>query len=211
MPDSGSAIRVNVVLRDALQAERLKAFARRLPDFRLQITAEPLAEDARVDVYVLPEDLLPAAAGPDPPTIFYGSPRSLRRAYLAGCADFLKEPWDPEELECRVRRLLQRRQEAFTFSWGEARLREQVFACPAGQAALSYQEERILRALILRRTQPVPREALHYAIWGKQPDRRSRVVDVHVSRLRRKLAPLLPEGERCIETVRRVGYRFSSR
>ena len=99
----------------------------------------------------------------------------------------------------------------FAFSWGEAALGNRSFRCPAGRVALSEPEARILRLLILHREQVVRRDALFYAIWGRLPQKGSRVVDLHVSRLRRRLAPLIPEGEGCIQTVRGSGYRFASR
>ncbi len=207
-----AAFRINLVVRDPLLAERLRLLARRLPDLRLLVTPEPMP-DPQVDACVLPVDLLPSQEGPDeirPPTLCYGPARALRRAWLCGCDDYLKEPWDLDELECRLRRLLQRRRDSFTFSWGVASLGENMFRCPAGRVGVSGPEARILRTLILHRDQPVRREALFYAIWGRLPQMPSRVVDVHVSRLRRRLAPLFPEGAGCIETVRGSGYRFAA-
>ena len=208
------AFRINLVIPEPLQAERLRASARRLPDLGLEITAEPLTAQG-LDARVLPVELLPGeeaeAPAPRPPTIYYGPPRALRRAWLSGCADYLREPWDLDELECRLRRLLQRGRAAFTFSWGEAVLGERSFRCPAGEAGLSEPESRILRLLVQQRERVVGREALFYALWGRLPVRGSRVVDVHIGRLRRRLAPLLPEGEGCIQTVRGSGYRFVSR
>ena len=42
-------------------------------------------------------------------------------------------------------------------------------------------------------------------VWGYHPDARTRTLDVHIRRLRRKLGAY---GDRYIETVFGVGYRF---
>lgn len=63
----------------------------------------------------------------------------------------------------------------------------------------------LLQTLLEARGQVVPRETLLARVWGEAGERIGpRTVDVHVSRLRRKLGS---EGRR-IATVRKVGYRF---
>lgn len=216
MDDLVPAHRITVVLRDPVQTERLKLFARRHPDLRLRITPSP-PEEEESDLMVLPVELLadsaqqPGGRRPDTPRIFYGSSHSLRRAFLAGCADFLKDPWDPDELECRIRRVLQKRESAFVCSRGKAVLRDQAFRCPSGEIALRFPEERLLRALFLHRNQVVARQALYYALWGRLPDGKSRAVDVHLSSVRKKLSALRPPACCRIEAVRRVGYRLAVR
>ncbi len=51
----------------------------------------------------------------------------------------------------------------------------------------------------------VPRDILLQNIWGYSPEIRTRTMDVHIRRLRKKLAGY---GESYIETIFGVGYRF---
>lgn len=84
---------------------------------------------------------------------------------------------------------------------------------------LSRQESEILGTLLKQRGKTVTREVLFYRIWGNLPDKPSRVVDVHVSSLNRKIRKLMPGGEgtadipdgttdRLIVTVRGLGYKI---
>ena len=51
----------------------------------------------------------------------------------------------------------------------------------------------------------LPREALLAAVWGYNDQVRTRTLDVHLARVRKKLGPL---GHRYIETLYRSGCRF---
>jgi DNA-binding response OmpR family regulator len=50
------------------------------------------------------------------------------------------------------------------------------------------------------------RRQLLHEVWGLRYEGGPRTVDIHVSRLRRKLGPTLP-----LDTLRGLGYRFGSR
>jgi DNA-binding response OmpR family regulator len=52
------------------------------------------------------------------------------------------------------------------------------------------------------------REELFAEVWGSEPRREDRSVDVYVSRLRAKLGEALP-GLQLIHTHNGIGYRFS--
>jgi DNA-binding response OmpR family regulator len=51
----------------------------------------------------------------------------------------------------------------------------------------------------------VPREVLLQDIWGYSREIRTRTLDVHIRRLRKKLGQY---GDKYIETIFGVGYRF---
>ena len=138
--------------------------------------------------------------------ICFGAAELLPGCYLAGCDEYLKEPWNPEELEWRVRKLCKGREEQLSFSWGSFDIRSMALSSPAGSCSLCAQERSILRLLAANRGEPVSREALYYGIWGKPAAKESRVVDVHIASLRRKLRGLFPESGACIRSVRDVGY-----
>jgi two-component system phosphate regulon response regulator PhoB len=67
-------------------------------------------------------------------------------------------------------------------------------------------EFKLLVTLCDRRDRVQPRGALLRDVWQIDGDIPTRTVDTHVKRLREKLG----DAARCIETVRGVGYRFTS-
>jgi hypothetical protein len=138
--------------------------------------------------------------------ICFGTAQLLPGCFLAGCDEYLKEPWSPEELEWRVRKLCKGREEPLSFSWGSFDIRSMELNSPAGSCALCAQERSILRLLAANRGEPVSREALYYGIWGRSAAKESRVADMHIASLRRKLRRLFPESGQCIRSVRGVGY-----
>jgi hypothetical protein len=142
--------------------------------------------------------------------ICFGPAGLLPGCYLAGCDDFVKEPWSVDELEWRVRRLCADRESAFGFSWGSFTIASLELRCAMGSCRLSEQEQRILRMLARSAGRAVSREALYYGIWGKPGSAQSRVVDVHIASLRRKLRRLFPQSGNCIRSVRGVGYLIAS-
>jgi DNA-binding response OmpR family regulator len=70
---------------------------------------------------------------------------------------------------------------------------------------LTFTEFELLRALVSAPKQVWSRAALLRDVWGHQRQSDTRTVDVHIRRLRAKLGP---EIAACIQTVRKVGYRF---
>jgi two-component system phosphate regulon response regulator PhoB len=65
-------------------------------------------------------------------------------------------------------------------------------------------EHRLLLALMERPGHAQSRQQLYVDVWEASPNVRTRTVDMHVQRLRRKMG----ESAGLIETVRGVGYRF---
>ncbi len=65
-------------------------------------------------------------------------------------------------------------------------------------------EHRLLLVLMERRGRAQSRQQLYVDVWEANPEVRTRTVDMHVQRLRRKMG----EAAELIETVRGVGYRF---
>ena len=75
------------------------------------------------------------------------------------------------------------------------------------EVQLTYQEFELLAFLSANPAQVFSRADLLQRVWGQQENsrHRTRTVDVHVSRLRRKLGPVFGQ---CLTTEHRVGYRF---
>jgi hypothetical protein len=210
---------VNFVSDDPVRSEHVRFLAGRRPDFRVACTAEPAGKD--YDALVVPStmlglaDVLAAPAQPSPaagnwfPVIAYGTPYDMRRAFLAGCFDYLKDPWGPEELLLRLDRLF--RVTHRPQSWRGLSLQGCILASETEEEELSYVEAVILKTLLAHRGEIVPRDVLFYSIWGHLPDTASRAVDVHISTLRKKIRRLCADdpGVGVITSVRRIGYTIA--
>ncbi len=86
----------------------------------------------------------------------------------------------------------------FEFHTASARL-------DARPLVLTRKECELLALLIENSGEIVPREVLLFRVWGYGPDIRTRTLDVHIRRLRKKLGAF---GDQYIETIFGVGYRF---
>jgi DNA-binding response OmpR family regulator len=182
---------------------------------------EPLPEE-EIDIYVAPADIaveiltaaqadrIPGRAArarpASVPVIAFGPAALMRSSFLSGCADYLRDPWQPEELGIRALAVLQRIRRKFELSWGAVSLQGALLQTPAGDVALTFHESRILRALLMGRGTPVSRQALSYFLWGNPGPAGSRSIDVHVAAIRKKVSAVVPEAGRFIRAVRREGY-----
>jgi DNA-binding response OmpR family regulator len=71
--------------------------------------------------------------------------------------------------------------------------------------ALTRKEYDLLALLVEHAGEIIPREALLMQIWGYGAEIRTRTLDVHVRRLRKKLGVY---ADQYIETIFGIGYRF---
>ena len=140
-----------------------------------------------------------------------------------GADDYMVKPFSPKELEARIRCVMRRASQGSSAQTGGADRfstmmvigdlsidfnRRQAFRADQ-RIRLTGMEFSLLELLIGRAGEPINRLEMLEKVWGYRPERSvdSRVVDVHVSRLRAKLEddPLNPE---LILTARGVGYMF---
>jgi hypothetical protein len=202
---TGHAIRL--IGCDAVQFETVRASLRRSP---FHFLSEDAPREESADLLVAPADLvqrISGVPGTHPPIIAFGPARLLRSAFLAGCADYLKDPWTPEELALRALAVFSRVRAALLFPWGELAFEGNTLTTPIGPVDLTRHEALLLRALLWSRGTPVSREALAYSLWGKPGGERSRAIDAHISAIRGKIAAVLPDkGRRFIVAVRSQGY-----
>ena len=73
------------------------------------------------------------------------------------------------------------------------------------EVRLTALEHRLLLALMEGRGRAQSREQLYVDVWNGRPGVRTRTVDMHVQRLRKKMG----EAAELIETVRGTGYRLN--
>ena len=136
-----------------------------------------------------------------------------------GADDYVVKPFSPKELEARIRCVLRRvEKEAVAgipnsgvISVGDLRIdtnKRQVYRGDE-RIRLTGMEFSLLELLVSRSGEPFSRGEILKDVWGYTPERHvdTRVVDVHISRLRSKLEddPANPE---LILTARGTGYLF---
>jgi len=148
------------------------------------------------------------------PVIVLGSPESDAvdrvRAFERGCDDFLARPFDYEELLARIRAVLRRSSppERETLRAGPitadlATRRVTVGGVPIPLAGKEYE---LLLELMSDPERVFTKEQLLRDVWGFRSLGRTRTLDSHASRLRRKLAA--PGHGLFVLNVWGVGYRL---
>ena len=163
------------------------------------------------------------AAGNEVPVLFLTARDGVQdrvKGLELGADDYVIKPFSPKELEARIRAVL-RRSDKVQLSSTNANPgivqfnflkidfnRRQVYKSDE-RIRLTGMEFSLLELLIGKSGQAFSRAEILQEVWGYTPERHvdTRVVDVHISRLRAKLE-IDPSNPDLILTARGTGYLF---
>ncbi|WP_071516721.1 response regulator transcription factor [Geitlerinema sp. PCC 9228] len=136
-----------------------------------------------------------------------------------GADDYVVKPFSPKELEARIRSVLRRVEKGSAagipssgvMAIGSIKIdtnKRQVYKSDE-RVRLTGMEFSLLELLVSRSGEPFSRSEILQEVWGYTPERHvdTRVVDVHISRLRAKLEDD-PSNPELILTARGTGYMF---
>ena len=128
-----------------------------------------------------------------------------------GADDYLAKPCLPRELLARIRAQLRRAAapepdgDELAFDGLQLLVRERRALVDGQELALTGAEFQLLLALVQHAGELVDKAVLTRLALGRELERYDRSIDVHVSRLRHKLAGASPQAPR-IDAVRGAGY-----
>lgn len=138
-------------------------------------------------------------------------PALVVSALEAGADAVMRRPIDTRELRLRLRKLSTlRHAPPDRIVWGSLHLHRtrHTVEGPRGRVHVTPLEHRILQLLMLRAGEAVPRSEIHRSVWGTENPGSGNLLEVHVSRLRKKLRAI--GGEGVLRTARGVGYFIGS-
>ncbi len=141
-----------------------------------------------------------------------GAPEDRIEGFESGADDYLPKPFEPRELLLRLRALLRRAAQTTGAGAGRGKIvlgalefdpdRGELRG-PDGVTHLTGGEAALLAALARRPNETLTRDELAETLGADQAGERA--IDVHVTRLRRKIEPE-PREPRYLQTVRHRGY-----
>ena len=134
------------------------------------------------------------------------SERDVVMCLEAGADDYMRKPFEFEELLARVRTRLRSAgtEESTVLHVGDIRLDLRTRRATVGERTveLTAREFSLLETFLRHGDQVLSREQLLSHVWGYSFDPTTNLVNVYVNSLRKKL------GADVIETVRGIGYRL---
>lgn len=137
-------------------------------------------------------------------------PQDIIHGLEAGADDYVEKPFNEQILSARIRACMRRPLPTSSSSLGVGDividLRGHVVSRDGIPISLTPLEFELLHTLASRPTEVFSREALLEQVWGYQYKADTRLVNVHVQRLRSKVERDV-DDPKIVLTVRGVGYR----
>lgn len=137
------------------------------------------------------------------------SKQSIISCLNAGADDYITKPFDAEEFLARVKARLRTSIENVNtnlLTSGSVTLNTdtlEVFK-DKEKIELTAKEFELLKYLMTNKFRVSTRDSILFAVWGFSSDVETRVVDVHIAKLRKKI------GDEYIDAARGYGYRLKS-
>ncbi len=132
------------------------------------------------------------------------------KGFLAGSDDYVVKPFEPKELQFRIKAILRRYDKAVDvfIQAGPLKINRQSYEVSVGNKVLllPLKEFELLSVLASRPNIVFTREILLERVWGYDYEGDEQTLNVHVKRVRGKLEKLTDEVK--IVTVRGVGYKL---
>jgi len=144
-------------------------------------------------------------------------PDDIVRGLEIGADNYIVKPFTFKEVEAKLRAILRRtnfQNNQYVFQIierGDIRLNSEIHQVTVGGVAveLTSTEFQLLHFMMTHADQTVSKEELLEAVWGYDSTDGSNLVEVAISRLRKKIEKDPARPDRLL-TVRGIGYRFSS-
>jgi DNA-binding response OmpR family regulator len=132
-----------------------------------------------------------------------------------GADDYLAKPCNPRELAARLRAILRRSQAGQSQQHNDTLQVGETSVVPGNRSAshaghslpLTSAEFNVLHILLANAGTAVDKDTISQQALGRSLSAYDRSVDVHISKIRKKLAAA--GGDKLIVSVRGVGYQFS--